>query len=164
MYVRMLEETIQELRGEEVPLELHATLNLGLDIRIPGDYIADEHQRLRAYKRIADVGSPEQGAKVLDELNDRYGPAPEAVRNLLEFSLLKGFAQKVGIENVDRRAGSLNLKFHEQSKIDPSRLMNLVSNTQGAQFTPAGVLKLPIPDAEPAALLAHLKEQLTHLV
>ena len=55
MYVRMLEETVQELRGEEVPLEIHSTLNLNLDIRIPAEYIADEHQRLRAYKKIADV-------------------------------------------------------------------------------------------------------------
>jgi len=164
MYVRMLEETVQELRGEEVPLEIHSTLNLGLDIRIPSDYIGDEHQRLRAYKRIADVSSPEQGEKVLAELNDRYGPAPDAVKNLLEFSLLKSFAQKVGVQNVDRRSGGLNLKFHEQSKVDPTRLMNLVSNTAGAQFTPAGVLHLPLPSSEPAELLNYLKEQLSHLI
>ena len=163
MYVRMLEETVQELRGEEVPVEIHSTINLGLDIRIPSEYIADEHQRLRAYKRIADVTSPEQSEKVLAELNDRYGPSPDAVRNLLEFSLLKSFAQKVGVQTIDRRAGALNLKFHEQSKVDPARLMNLVSNTAGAQFTPAGVLRLPAPYSEPAELLAHLKEQLTHL-
>ena len=55
MYLRMLEETVQELKGEETPLEIHSSLNLGLDIRIPPEYIADEHQRLRAYKRIADA-------------------------------------------------------------------------------------------------------------
>ena len=55
-YIRLLEETVHELKGEEVPLEVHSTLNLGLDIRIPSEYIADEHQRLRAYKRIADAG------------------------------------------------------------------------------------------------------------
>ena len=54
-YVRLLEETVRELKGEEAPLEVHSSLNLGLDIRIPPEYIADEHQRLRAYKRIADV-------------------------------------------------------------------------------------------------------------
>ena len=164
MYVRMLEETIQELRGEEVPLVIHSTLNLGLDIRIPSEYIADEHQRLRAYKRIADVTTPEEAQKVHDELSDRYGPAPEAVGNLLEFSVLKSFAQKIGIENVDRRSGAMNLKFHEQSKIDPAKLMHLVSNTQGVQFTPAGVLKLPITNPEPAGLLNQLKTQLEQLI
>ena len=54
-YVRLLEETVKELKGEEVPLEIHSTLNLGIDIRIPSTYISDETQRLRSYKRIADV-------------------------------------------------------------------------------------------------------------
>src|SRR3954452_5390978 len=60
MYIRMLEETVSELRGQEVPVEISFTVNLGLDLRIPADYIGDEHQRLRAYKRIADVRDDEQ--------------------------------------------------------------------------------------------------------
>src|SRR6202040_449594 len=76
MYVRLLEETVHELKGEEVPLEVHSTLNLGLDIRIPSEYISDDHQRLRAYKRIADASSSDDIASLLEELEDRYGPAP----------------------------------------------------------------------------------------
>ena len=34
-YVRLLEETVRELKGEEVVPEIHSALNLGLDIRIP---------------------------------------------------------------------------------------------------------------------------------
>ena len=54
-YVRLLEETVRELKGEEVAPEIHSSLNLGLDIRIPPDYIADENQRLRAYRQIANA-------------------------------------------------------------------------------------------------------------
>ena len=79
----MLEETVQELKGEETPLEVHSALNLGLDIRIPPEYIADEHQRLRAYKRIADAKDSEQADDFRAELADRYGPPPEAVDTLL---------------------------------------------------------------------------------
>ena len=77
----MLEETVQELKGEEIPLEIHSTLNLGLDIRIPQEYIADEHQRLRTYKRISDARNEEEAAKIRAELEDRYGPLPDAVLN-----------------------------------------------------------------------------------
>ena len=49
-YVRLLDETVRELKGEEVVPEIHSALNLGLDIRIPPDYIGDENQRLRAYR------------------------------------------------------------------------------------------------------------------
>jgi len=163
-YVRLLEETVRELKGEEVPLEIHSTLNLGLDIRIPSDYIGDEAQRLRSYKRIADVKDEEQAERVVDELADRYGPVPEEVRNLVRFSLLKSLAERVGVESIDRRQGFANLKFHQQSRVDPLKLMALVRNTQGAQFTPAGVLKLPISTAgQTVELLNEIKGALEEL-
>ncbi|MCP5115338.1 MAG: transcription-repair coupling factor, partial [bacterium] len=77
MYLRLLEQTVQELKGEEVPPEIHSKLSLGIDFRIPPDYIADDHQRLRAYKRIADAGEAKQADNVLADLEDRYGSPPE---------------------------------------------------------------------------------------
>jgi transcription-repair coupling factor (superfamily II helicase) len=140
-YIRLLEETVRELKGEEVPLEIHATLNLGLDIRIPADYITDEAQRLRSYKRIADVKDEQQAARIIDELADRYGPIPEEVRSLVSFSLLKSLAERTGVESIDRRAG-----------------------VAGAQFTPAGVLKLPLAaTTNPQQLLEELKNNLLEL-
>jgi transcription-repair coupling factor (superfamily II helicase) len=144
-YVRLLEETVRELKGEEVPLEIHSTINLGIDIRIPSTYISDETQRLRSYKRIADIKDEDQAKRLTEEIEDRYGPVPEEVTNLVRFALLKSLAERTGVESVDRRQGFVNIKFHQQSKIDPLRLMTLVRNTAGAQFTPAGVLKYPTP-------------------
>jgi transcription-repair coupling factor (superfamily II helicase) len=143
-YVRLLEETVRELKGEEVVPEVHSTLNLGLDIRIPSDYIADENQRLRAYRQIANAASAEARDRAEKELEDRYGPVPEAVRNLLQYSGIKTLAEQIGIEAVDRRHNLLNIKFHQGTRVDPGRLLNLVGKTQGAQFTPAGVLLLPL--------------------
>jgi transcription-repair coupling factor (superfamily II helicase) len=164
MYIRLLEETVHELKGEAAPLQVHSTLNLGLDIRIPAEYIADEHHRLRAYKKIADASTTEAAAEALAEIEDRYGPAPEAIRNLLKFSSLKGAAQALGIEAIDRRAGALNVKFHKEAHIDPARLMSLVTHTEGAQFTPAGVLRLPLDGAHDAwRVLELLEGQLKHL-
>ena len=165
MYLRLLEETVQELKGEETPLEIHSALNLGLDIRIPPEYIADENQRLRAYKRVADARDPEQAEKIRAELADRYGPPPEAVETLVRFALLKTQAEQAGIEAIDRRAGALQIKFHPGSKIDPARLMALVSSREGAQFTPAGVLKLPLPQSgdHGAGVLDFVRESLETL-
>ena len=163
MYLKMLEETVQELKGIEVPVEVHSALNLGLDIRIPAEYIADEHQRLRAYKRVADAKDPEQAEIVRAELADRYGPAPEAVETLVRFALLKSAAQKAGIEAIDRRGNALNIKFHPGAKIDPAKLMALVSSREGAQFTPAGVLRLPLDSGEAGAVLDSVKESIETL-
>ena len=163
-YVRLLEETVRELKGEEVPLEIHSTLNLGLDIRIPPTYISDDAQRLRCYKRIADASDDEHAKKIVDELADRYGPVPDEVRNLVRFSLLKSLARAAGVESVDRRQGFANVKFHQQSKIDPYKLMALVNNTPGTQFTPAGVLKFPLStSANPGELIEEIRKMMLQL-
>ena len=161
MYVRMLEDTVRELRGEEVAPEIHSSLNLGLDLRIPSSYITDENQRLRAYKRIAQAVDVAEREKVEQELADRYGPVPEGVRHLLTYSGIKTAAEKIGIEAIDRRASMLNVKFHEETRVDGEKLMALVSETPGAQFTPAGVLRLPVDGAgTAAAILAFIADKL----
>ncbi|HLW76342.1 MAG TPA: TRCF domain-containing protein, partial [Bryobacteraceae bacterium] len=165
MYLRLLDETVNELKGQETPLEIRSSLNLGLDVRVPPEYIGDENQRLRAYKRIADVHGSEQASTLRAELADRYGPPPDSVELLLKFALLKSQAERAGIEAVDRRAGALQIKFHPGAKADPARLMELVSSQEGAQFTPAGVLRLPLPaHAEtPSTLLDFLRSALETL-
>jgi transcription-repair coupling factor (superfamily II helicase) len=159
-YLKLLDETARELRGEQVLPEVHATLNLGFDIRIPQDYIPEEQQRLRAYKRIADSGVPEKAAALLEELEDRYGPLPDAVRLLASFSRLKTLAESLGVESIDRRGPGVNLKFHPESRVDPEKLMRLVAATEGAQFTPAGVLRLPVPPASASSILAAVEDYL----
>ena len=163
-YVRLLEETVRELKGEEAIPEIHSALNLGLDIRIPPDYIADENQRLRAYRQIANAADAAARERAGKELEDRYGPVPEAVRNLLEYSALKTLAEQIGIEVVDRRHSLLSVKFHAETRVDPGRLMGLVGKTRGAQFTPAGVLLLPLEgQAGAAAVLRYIAEKLEQL-
>jgi transcription-repair coupling factor (superfamily II helicase) len=159
----LLEQTVQELRGEYVPPEIHTTVNLGLDLRIPSPYISDDAQRLRAYKRIASAASPEDATRILDELSDRYGAAPEPVRLLLDFSVIKSRAEKLGIESIERKQGFLNVKFHPGAAVDPAKLMDLVRKVAGAQFTPNGVLRMPAEGASQAELLRSLEVRLSTL-
>ena len=84
MYTSMLEEAVRKIKGEgEKPAHAATVLNLGVSVRIDSDYIPEENQRLRMYKCIAGA---EDYATLLDiraELQDRYGPPPESVLNLL---------------------------------------------------------------------------------
>jgi transcription-repair coupling factor (superfamily II helicase) len=163
-YTRLLEETVRELKGEEVIPEIHSALNLGLDIRIPTGYVADENQRLRAYRQIASAADAAARDRTEKELADRYGPVPEAVRNLIEYSALKTAAEQIGVEAIDRRHNILNIKFHKEARVDPARLMGIVAGTRGAQFTPAGVLLLPLAGQTGAGdILKFLGEKLRQL-
>ena len=75
LYTQMLEQAVREMKGEAEP-QPQAQLNLGLNIRIPAEYVLEENQRLRMYKRIAGVETDRQLADVEAELRDRYGEPP----------------------------------------------------------------------------------------
>src|SRR5690349_19128262 len=76
LYTQMLERTVQELRGEQVEDETSVSINLGVDVSIPEDYVADMGQRLRTYKRVASARDDEALEQIRRETEDRYGRLP----------------------------------------------------------------------------------------
>jgi len=163
LYTTMLERTVRELKGElpeEVP---EAQLNLGLNIRIPSDYIAEENQRLRMYKRVAGVESESQLADVAGELGDRYGTPPPAVRNLLNYAELKLLSQRIGVSQIERKREAVSIRFTEKAAVEPERLARFVASEAGSQFTPAGILKFTLKEKQPEQVLGRLKSLLGEL-
>jgi transcription-repair coupling factor (superfamily II helicase) len=162
MYVQMLEGAVRELRGEAPQPDFTTTINLGLDIRIPASYIPEEHQRLRMYKQIGGIRSSEERDNVAQELGDRYGALPRAVRNLLDYADLKLAAGRLWIRTIERKKDAVEFQFHNQTGVDPARLMAFVQGHAGAQFTPTGLLRLPLR-GNPKDLLPHVQEALGQL-
>jgi transcription-repair coupling factor (superfamily II helicase) len=163
LYTSMLERTIGELRGEERPEVVEAQLNLGVDIRIPPDYIGEENQRLRMYKRVAGVENEQQLAEVQAELADRYGPPPPPLRNLAAYAALRLLARRLGVVAIDRKREQISVKFTESAGVDPAKLASFVAANHGSQFTPSGLLKFQLDATSPAAVLARLRQVLESL-
>jgi transcription-repair coupling factor (superfamily II helicase) len=163
LYTTMLERTVRELKGEIEPEVAETQLNLGLNIRIPAEYIAEENQRLRMYKRVAGVETEAQLNDVAAELGDRYGAPPPAVRNLLDYAALKLYTQRLGVAQIERRRDAVSIRFTEKAAVDPERLARFVQSEQGAQFTPQGVLKFSLKDKQPDLILTRLKALLEQL-
>jgi transcription-repair coupling factor (superfamily II helicase) len=164
LYTQMLERAVREMKGEATPLEAETQLNLGLNIRIPADYVPEENQRLQMYKRVARVETESQLADVSSEMQDRYGPPPPAVRNLLDYALLKLLCMKVGVSAIERKRDSVTLKFQPNAAVDPEQLARFVSAQRGAQFTPDGMLKFILKATAAEEALRSLRtilEQLT---
>jgi transcription-repair coupling factor (superfamily II helicase) len=130
-----------------------------VDIRIPEDYVYDMSQRLRTYKRISSAESEEDLADVHAEIADRYGPIPETVENLFEYSRLRREASRLGIISIDREGDRLAVKFTEQAKIDPDKLIAMVSEGS-ASFAPSGVLKISVEAQDDASLFAEVRDLL----
>jgi len=163
LYTQMLDRAVREMKGEAAAGEVETQLNLGLNIRIPSDYIKEENQRLRMYKRVAGVDAESQLNDVAGELEDRYGEPPSAVRNLLEYATLKLLASRVGVTAIERKREVVTVKFRSNAVIDPGKLAHFVSSQTGAQFTPDGMLRFNLKAVSPSEVLNHLKNLLQQL-
>jgi transcription-repair coupling factor (superfamily II helicase) len=163
LYTQMLDRAVREMKGEAAPEEAETQLNLGLNIRIPVEYIPEENQRLRMYKRIARIETESQLADVSAELKDRYGDPPAAARRLLDYASLKLLAVRVGATAIERKRDLVNIKFRQNAAIDPGKLARFVSSQRGTQFTPEGVLKFGMKASDAEAILQTLRDLLEEL-
>jgi transcription-repair coupling factor (superfamily II helicase) len=163
LYTQMLERAVREMKGEVGAEEAAIQLNLGLNIRIPAEYIKEENQRLRMYKRVAGVETESQLKDVRSELSDRYGPPPLSVRNLLDYAVLKLQAMAVGVTAIDRKRDVVNIKFRQNAPIDPGKLARFVASQKGSQFTPDGTLKFSVKPISNEAILQTLRDLLEEL-
>jgi transcription-repair coupling factor (superfamily II helicase) len=140
LYTQMLEQAVSRLKGDQAAPELRTTLSLGLDVRIPQDYIASESLRLRTYKRISSVASEEEKQDVARELADRFGLLPKSVENLLEYAVLKTMCERLRIAAVERQGSRIAVRFHPETPLDPAALVKVVRSREGIRLDPSGVL------------------------
>jgi len=144
LYCHMMERAVAELKGEQAAApDLRCALNLGLDIRIPAEYMESEGLRLRTYKRIASVTTDAEREEARRELQDRFGPAPPAVGNLLDYAVLKAECERLQVASVDRRGHQVAVQFHQQTRVCPEQLVRLVRGRRGLRLDPSGVLWVP---------------------
>ncbi|MFZ0063052.1 MAG: transcription-repair coupling factor [Pyrinomonadaceae bacterium] len=148
LYTQMLERTVAELRGEQVEDETSVSINLGVNVAIPEDYIQDMGQRLRTYKRVSSPRDEETLTSIRRETEDRYGRIPQPVEDLFAYARLRRLAEEIGVLSIDKTADGIAIKFCENARISPEKLTDFVSRDENATFTPAGVLRINLEEAQ----------------
>jgi transcription-repair coupling factor (superfamily II helicase) len=153
MYVKLLEDTIRELKGEELDDDVRAAVSLGLSLKIDEGYVPDMNQRLMVYRKVASSRTEDELARALEELTDRYGPLPPSVLHLAGYGRIRIAADRLGIETIDREGQSVVIRFRPTAPLDPVRLVKVVQEYPGAVLVPPVSLKLDLatPLTSPAA-------------
>jgi len=154
LYTKMLERTIAEIRGEDIADEIGVSINVGVDVSIPAEYVNDASQRLRMYKRIASADGDEALRQIHLEVEDRYGRLPRSVEDLFEYARLRKLGETLGIVSIDRSGSQIAMKLGEASRVKPDELMRFLDGTQGALFSPNGILRVPIEAGGSAITIA----------
>ncbi len=164
LYVKLLEQAIQELRGEPAREAPRAALNLRLELRIPPEYVPETHQRLSIYKRVSQLKAAAEVEPLRAELRDRYGPLPPEVEGLLHYAELRVRAEEIALTEATLAAGALVLHFDPRTSVTPERLLRLATERRGGAVLPDG-LRWPLAGGEAplvgfGALLERLRADL----
>jgi transcription-repair coupling factor (superfamily II helicase) len=147
MYLKLLEDAIRELKGEDLVDESRAAVNLKVDLRIDERYIADMNQRLGVYRRIAAVRSADELEDTMGEVRDRYGPPPDTVLNLATYASIRLLADRLRVESIDREGTHVVIKFRSDASIDPARALNLVKKRTDVVLTSPSSLRINLRQA-----------------
>ena len=163
LYTQMLERTVAELRGDVVEDETSVSVNLGVNVAIPEDYIYDMSQRLRTYKRVSSARNEETLRSIRAETQDRYGRVPSAVENLFAYVRLRRLAEEIGVISIDKTADGIAIKFNEKARVAPEKLSAFLNERDTASFSPGGVLRLELDEDEVADELQIARSALLEL-
>lgn len=147
MYIKLLGEAIAEEKGETPERTADACMvDIRVGAHIPEDYIDNLAQRIDIYKKIAGIQNDEDAMDILDELIDRFGEPPEAVKGLVDVALVRNAASAMGIAEIAQR-GDAVLLYPEV--LDMGRAGSLAVNLRGRVMVSGGAkpyITVKIPD------------------
>ncbi|MEM6620618.1 MAG: transcription-repair coupling factor [Pseudomonadota bacterium] len=137
LYQSMLEEAIAKIRAGEIGADVDTdegwapTLNLGVPVMIPEDYVPDLDVRLGLYRRLSGLTTKTELEGFAAELHDRFGPVPGDVDTLLAVVRIKAFCRRAGIERMDTGPKGATVQFRGDKFADPVGLVGFIQAQDG---------------------------------
>lgn len=164
LYMKMVEEAVQQLKGQEVEEEIDPTLHFNVSAFIPEDYVEDGHQRLSLYKRLSASQQIGDLALLHGETQDRYGPLPEPVERLFEVMHIRVLAKQLRLESVEAQRGRLALTFGHKASISEEGIRWLMDYAgETLKFSSPQSCELSIGQADWPHIVQELNTILTGL-
>ncbi|MFD2611546.1 transcription-repair coupling factor [Paenibacillus gansuensis] len=139
MYSQMLADEIAERKakmegGPAVEKKEWATqIDMDIDAYLPSDYIYDSIQKIEIYKKVANIRSLEESSDLHEEMVDRFGDLPDAVKRLLTVARLKVYGNRYAIETMSQKGDDITLRISESmnDKIDGQKLFDIGTKFEG---------------------------------
>jgi transcription-repair coupling factor (superfamily II helicase) len=166
LFLEMLEEEVTRLRGGKVETEIEPELNLGFQALIPEEYVADGKERLHYYKALSSCRDEGEIAEIVDDMRDRFGSLPEALKTFVAVLMIKIDARRLGAVRVDLFEDRALIHWDEtRHNVDPASLMQWVGENAGvSRILPPAKLELRMQGcATPNQAMQALKAMLMGL-
>ena len=164
LYVKLIEQSVAELKGEEGHSEVNPEINVNLPAYLPEDYVADIDVRLNLYRRLSGLSDESDLNALAEEIKDRFGPPLEPVVNLLDIITVRLALKKIRVTRLDIGAVYLTFTFAPDTPVLPERLIELAGRQRNRyQFLSDTRLKVWISVESPAAALSAAKRVVDQL-
>lgn len=131
LYLKLLSEAVNRLSQENYQAQREVLLELDYSGFIPDSYILNAGQKMEIYKKIAAVSTKEELFSLRFELQDRFGPIPEQVENLLSLSQIRILCKNLGIDSLKEKMGVITATFFEIKNINIDKLLSLITKSNG---------------------------------
>jgi transcription-repair coupling factor (superfamily II helicase) len=108
MYVGMLDEAVAALGGtsaDEAPDPVR--VDVPVDAFVPGDYVPYEAAKIEIHRRVSGAREIADLIMLREELEDRFGPVPEPLDNLIKLQDARIKLGRAGAKDVGFRQGRL---------------------------------------------------------
>lgn len=103
-YCQLLEETVNELKGEAIKANKPTIVDINITAYIPDEWVGSGEQKMIEYKRLSDVKNEVELDYIVSEWKDRFSRIPDEVDNLIKLIKLRLVATECGI-TIIREAG-----------------------------------------------------------
>lgn len=161
MFLKLMETSVAELKGEPQIPPLDPEINLPLSAYLPESYIPDIDQRLAAYRRLTNLTHPSEISEFKAEMADRFGPLPAEVANLLMKIMLRVLAIRSGVKRLDINGRNLMLHFSTDHQKNHLAIVDLITEMPDKyQLTPDHVMKISLSEGTMTGILAQIKNNL----
>ncbi len=138
MYLRLLEEAVEERVEEKHDQVPEVYMELEYTGFIPDSYIPDSSEKMEEYKKITSIDSDEELERLYSELHDRFGPLPDEVQSLLALAEIRILSRKLSIVSLKERKGMVQVEFGRVKDIDVEKVLRLIQESGGrAQLDPS---------------------------
>ena len=164
LYTEMMEQAIQELKGEAVLPEVDPEIRLGISAYFPDSYIPDANQRLYFYKRLASLRNTRELEELKEEIKDRFGPYSEVVENLFLVMNLRRVLKEFLVQQISFSDGKIFLLFHAESPVKVEKLLELIHKQKNRfRLSPDGRLSFAPKQQQWDELIAEVSQLLRDL-
>ncbi len=109
LYMQMLDEAVRSADGvaEGAELPEPVRLDVNVDAYVPADYVPYEQAKIDVHRRIAGAVEVADLEELREELEDRFGPIPEPLENLLSLQRARIRFGEAGARTVSFRGDRL---------------------------------------------------------